>query len=158
MGERRDPDATGAPAAAADAPALVSEAAPVDTSAAFGRDAAAAREAAAHYAKGKALYDRDDATAEPPAPAKATLQISKLPQEVVCPITQAIMSDPVMAADGFTYERAAITDWLEHKDTSPITGAALANTTLTPNRAVKKIAEWFMLTCEEAGADAEELC
>ena len=67
-------------------------------------------------------------------------------------------SDPVIAADGFTYERAAITDWLEHKDTSPITGAALANTTLTPNRAVKKIAEWFMLTCEEAGADAEELC
>ena len=68
------------------------------------------------------------------------------------------MSDPVMAADGFTYERAAITDWLEQKETSPITGAVLANTTLTPNRAVKKILEWLMLTCEEAGADAEELC
>ena len=33
----------------------------------------------------------------------ATLHISKLPEEVVCPITQAIMSDPVIAADGFTY-------------------------------------------------------
>merc|ERR1712216_541604 len=27
-----------------------------------------------------------------------------------------------------------------------------------PNRAVKKILEWFMVTCEKAGADAEELC
>ena len=46
----------------------------------------------------------------------------------------------------------------QQSDTSPITGAVLANTTLTPNRAVKKILEWLMLTCEEAGADAEELC
>ena len=68
------------------------------------------------------------------------------------------MTDPVMAADGFTYERAAITDWLEQKDTSPITGAVLANKTLTPNGAVRKIAEWFTVTCEKAGADAEELC
>ena len=46
----------------------------------------------------------------------------------------------------------------KQKDTSPITGAVLANKTLAPNRAVKKILEWFMVTCEKAGADAEELC
>ena len=85
------------------------------------------------------------------------LPVSKLPEEVVCPITQVIMSDPVTAADGFTYERAAITDWLEQKDTSPITGAVLANKTLAPNAMAKKIAEWFMVTCEKAGADAKEL-
>ena len=85
------------------------------------------------------------------------LPVSKLPEEVVCPITQGIMSDPVAAADGFTYERAAITDWLEQKDTSPVTGAVLANKTLTPNSAVKKITEWFVMTCEQAGADADEL-
>ena len=67
------------------------------------------------------------------------------------------MSDPVTAADGFTYERAAITDWLEQKDTSPVTGAVLANKTLVPNSTVKKIAEWFMVTCEKAGADAKRL-
>ena len=41
-------------AAADDAPALMLEAAPVDTSAVVGGDAAAAREAAAHFAKGEA--------------------------------------------------------------------------------------------------------
>ena len=68
------------------------------------------------------------------------------------------VSDPVTAADRFTYERAAITSWLEQADTSPVTGAVLANKTLTPNSAVKKITEWFVVTCEKAGADADELC
>ena len=67
------------------------------------------------------------------------------------------MSDPVTAADGFTYERAVITDWLEQSDMSPVTGAVLANKTLTPNSTAKKIAEWFMVTCQKAGADAKEL-
>ena len=33
------------------------------------------------------------------------------------------MTDPVSTSDGFTYERAAITEWLRTKDTSPKTGA-----------------------------------
>ena len=60
MGDPLDPNAHDdrTPAAADDAPALVPETAPVDTSAAVGGDDAAAREAAAHFAKGHALYDR----------------------------------------------------------------------------------------------------
>ena len=85
------------------------------------------------------------------------LCVSKLPEVVVCPITQEIMSDPVTAADNFTYERAAITDWLEQSDMSPVTGAVLANKTLAPNATAKKIAEWFTATCEKAGADAKDL-
>ena len=54
MGDPRDPDAhEGAPTAADDAPTLVLETAPVDTSAAVGGDAVAAREAVAHFAKGR---------------------------------------------------------------------------------------------------------
>ena len=45
----------------------------------------------------------------------------------------------------------------KQKDTSPITGAVLANKTLTPNHAIRSIAEWFMVTCEKAGADAKDL-
>ena len=36
-------------------------------------------------------------------------------------------------------------------------GAVRANKTLAPNAMAKKIAEWFMVTCEKAGADAKEL-
>ena len=70
----------------------------------------------------------------------------------MCSFTLVIMSDyvsdPVTAADRFTYERAAITSWLEQADTSPVTGAVLANKTLTPNTTAKKIAEWFVASCE----------
>ncbi|KAL0037732.1 hypothetical protein WJX77_009967 [Trebouxia sp. C0004] len=31
----------------------------------------------------------------------------------LCPITQVVMNDPVIAADGHTYERAAMQSWLE---------------------------------------------
>ena len=55
MADPLDPNAHDdrTPAAADDAPALVPETAPVETSAAVGGDDAAAREAAAHFAKKK---------------------------------------------------------------------------------------------------------
>ena len=59
MGDPRNPDVNdGAPTAADDAPALMLETAPVDTSAAVGGDSAAAREADAHYVQGAAHFDR----------------------------------------------------------------------------------------------------
>ena len=45
-------------------------------------------------------------------------------EEYFCPITCEIMEDPVVAADGHTYERTAIAEWLEHHDLSPLTGYA----------------------------------
>ncbi len=38
---------------------------------------------------------------------------------------QVLMVDPVIAADGHTYERAALQEWLQHHTTSPVTGATL---------------------------------
>lgn len=38
-----------------------------------------------------------------------------------CPITGEVMDDPVIAADGYTYERSAIEDWLSRSKESPIT-------------------------------------
>jgi len=35
------------------------------------------------------------------------------PKEFMCPITKAVMRDPVVAQDGFSYERAAIGKWFE---------------------------------------------
>ena len=51
---------------------------------------------------------------------------------------QELMEDPVMAADGFSYARAAIEDWLARGNgSSPMTGAPLAHQHLTPNLAVR---------------------
>ena len=43
------------------------------------------------------------------------------------------MVDPVIAANGNTYERTAMEDWLRHHTTSPSTGKALKHHRLTPN-------------------------
>ena len=57
----------------------------------------------------------------------------------VCPITHEPMQDPVSAADGQTYERRAIEEWLRKGDfkggvpTSPLTGEPLKDKTLRPN-------------------------
>jgi hypothetical protein len=55
------------------------------------------------------------------------------PSELVCPITNEIMKDPVFTEDGQTYERAAIERWLATHDTAPLTGEKLAGRNLTPN-------------------------
>ena len=60
-----------------------------------------------------------------------------MPDDFICPITAEIMTDPVSTLDGFTYERAAITEWLRTKDTSPKTGATLESKALIPNHLVR---------------------
>ena len=54
-----------------------------------------------------------------------------------CPITQEVMTDPVVAADGYTYDRSAITKWLATHATSPMTNAKLPHKELTPNHALR---------------------
>ncbi|QHN98846.1 U-box domain-containing protein [Arachis hypogaea] len=68
-----------------------------------------------------------------------------VPSFFLCPILQEIMHDPQVAADGFTYERDAITEWLENgHETSPMTNLKLNHLYLTPNHALRlAIQEWL---------------
>jgi len=54
------------------------------------------------------------------------------------------MHDPVVLADGHTYERRHIELWLKHKDTSPVSGAKLHHKDAFPNHALRNaIEEYF---------------
>lgn len=55
----------------------------------------------------------------------------------VCPLSKEIMTDPVVINDGHSFERASIEQWLQHRDTSPITGAPLLSKQTTPNHALR---------------------
>jgi len=67
----------------------------------------------------------------------ATDQAS-LPSEFFCPITQDIMTDPVVAEDGHTYERAAIEHWYgAGNTTSPKTSEHLTSYALIANHAIR---------------------
>lgn len=50
--------------------------------------------------------------------------------DFLCPISQEIMKEPVMAMDGFTYDRKNIEAWFAKKQTSPITNEPLDNNSL----------------------------
>ncbi|CAH8389135.1 unnamed protein product [Eruca vesicaria subsp. sativa] len=67
------------------------------------------------------------------------------PQYFLCPITQDVMEDPHVAADGFTYEGEAISSWFERgHETSPMTNKRLPHTCLVPNLALRSaIQEWL---------------
>merc|ERR1711933_27788 len=56
-----------------------------------------------------------------------------LPNMPPCPITGFPMVDPVVAADGHTYERNAISKWLQTSDRSPMTGSVLSHKELVVN-------------------------
>ena len=58
-------------------------------------------------------------------------------EELTCPLTFELMVDPVVTADGQTYERKAIEQWLATHDTSPSTGEKLKHKALTPNVAFR---------------------
>jgi len=75
---------------------------------------------------------------------RLSLDDASAPSYFVCPIFQEVMSDPHIAADGFTYEAEAIMGWLDNgHDTSPMTNLKLEHCELTPNRALRSaILEW----------------
>ena len=49
------------------------------------------------------------------------------------------MDKPTIAADGHTYEQAAIEAWLQHSNTSPVTGDTLMHMFPTPNVVIKNL-------------------
>ncbi len=52
---------------------------------------------------------------------------------------QVMMIDPVIAADGHSYEKAAMENWLQDHAMSPVTKQALDHPWLTPNINLRKV-------------------
>jgi hypothetical protein len=71
---------------------------------------------------------------------------SDAPSDMLCPITCAIMKEPVICSDGNTYERKAIETWLRTNNKSPSTNLPLANKVLIPNVFAKKVIDAYKET------------
>ena len=61
-----------------------------------------------------------------------------------CPFTQRIMRDPVVLADGHTYERAPAEKYLAQWGTSPRTGEKLASKAVLPNLMARELCKCAM--------------
>jgi hypothetical protein len=73
------------------------------------------------------------------------------PNELICPILHVLMvQDPVLARDGYCYEREAIESWFERvasqgteRVLSPMNGEPLTDLTLVPSASILSLARDF---------------
>lgn len=63
------------------------------------------------------------------------------------------IQEPVILADGYTYEKALIEEWLKSHDISPITKLKLAHKDLMPNHTLKQL----QLKCQQLSKENESL-
>eukprot|EP01126_Amoeba_proteus_P043780 TRINITY_DN4827_c0_g2_i3.p1 TRINITY_DN4827_c0_g2~~TRINITY_DN4827_c0_g2_i3.p1 ORF type:complete len:334 (-),score=85.59 TRINITY_DN4827_c0_g2_i3:94-1095(-) len=96
-----------------------------------------------HFPPPGATGPDDDDDSELPSPAPVKVESTEPAAEWICPITEQLFVDPVLLADGYTYEKSAITDWLQDHNTSPITDEVLTSRIMLPNNTIKqKIEAW----------------
>ena len=85
---------------------------------------------------------REESAAEDSADTSKRFRavIDESADEFLCPITQDLPLDPVIAEDGKVYDREAIEDWLKQHQRSPITNLAMG-TKLVPATQIKNMIE-----------------
>lgn len=54
-----------------------------------------------------------------------------------CPLTHKVFVDPVIASDGFTYEKKALEQYMKYTKISPMTGQILYEEDIFPNYIIK---------------------
>ena len=103
----------------------------------------------------KRSHDDHDDRDRAPSPANR-LRIAL--DDLCCPITHHLMVHPAVAADGHTYERAAIRRWLlSSRMNSPMTNEAMENRVLRANHALRRICDAAMSRTSHAGrVEAED--
>lgn len=77
-----------------------------------------------------------------------------LRKSVCCSITLDVMNNPVVAADGYTYERSAIERWVAAKLCSPMTNESMGPQ-LVPNLALRNVIDAALAKMEQAPARRE---
>ena len=75
----------------------------------------------------------------------------KIPIEYLCPITQEIMSDPVVTDYGHSYEKQEIEEHTRCKGADPQTRKPLSLSQIHPNLTLKNLIEGYLkgLTAEQ---------
>ena len=61
------------------------------------------------------------------------------PPELICPIQKEPVDAPVIALDGFTYDKSALEQWLVGSSISPMLGVPLESKKMCPNKSIKYI-------------------
>lgn len=111
------------------------------------------------------LWMPEDGVPELHVEADMKLDVEKLPEGttppsyMLCPISLDLMQDPVIAADGHSYERCYIQRWMLQSEASPKNNERLPATWLVPNHNLRKaILEWFEAQTQAACTPFSDNC
>jgi hypothetical protein len=67
----------------------------------------------------------------------------EIPEEFICPITQELMTDPVVTRYGQSYERGSIVEWISKGKDCPLTRQPLTLSGIITNHALRsQIRRW----------------
>ncbi|KAI8464102.1 MAG: hypothetical protein J3K34DRAFT_526479 [Monoraphidium minutum] len=76
------------------------------------------------------------------------------PDSFVCPLSQRVMTDPVVTPGGVTYDRPALEAWVRRHGTDPVTGHPISLPACPPNLNLRdQIVGHFLVRCD-ATSDA----
>jgi len=81
-------------------------------------------------------------------PSQKCLAVWELLPSLVCPLTRGIMREPVLASDGWSYERRALEKHIARAGrimpVSPVTGQRLSTRLFTPNLLVRQLVRQYL--------------
>jgi len=94
-------------------------------------------------------------TTLPTTPSQFTKGVDPF-KDWLCPISLTLMTTPMVAADGYTYEKTAIEQWLQTHTTSPMDRSPILDRRLYKNTAlIIVIQAWKSLNPEVVRKDQE---
>ncbi len=76
-----------------------------------------------------------------PFAAPSVIHQPSVPSSLICPITQDVMTDPVIDPHGHSFEKEAILTWLKKNAICPLNKQPITPDSLVPNRALKEMIE-----------------
>ncbi len=82
-----------------------------------------------------------------------TITMDDVSPSFMCTIGREVMLDPVICADGHSYERSNIERWFEINTTSPLTGVALPNKIVVSNHALRNLIREWPALCDVVEVD-----
>ena len=82
----------------------------------------------------------------------------EIPENFICPITQELMTDPVVTRYGQSYERSAIIEWIAKGKDCPLTRQPLSLSGIITNHSLRsQIRQWQVKNELDGGKESNGL-
>ena len=91
----------------------------------------------------KSYFVQEDSGIRAPDVQEKIKVPESLKEVLLCPISQQIMTDPVVTPYGHTYDKEFIEAHLQNSSKDPLTGKFLKKSQLMPNYKIKEIIELY---------------